>query len=728
MSILRKLIVVLFLFASFKAFSQVPVIKDTIKLKEVSIGDAQGAFKGIKRLDDVEGVYLYAGKKTELVDMQRIDANVAVNNTRQSFAKVPGLMIWENDGTGIQVGIATRGLSPNRSWEFNNRQNGYDIAADPFGYPEAYYTPAFEALEGVEFVRGAASLQFGPQFGGLVNYRFKKPNPTQPVSIESYQTAGSYGVFNSYTGISGTKGKWGYMGFFNHRNADGWRKNSRYNYNSGYGAVYYQINEKMKLKGEFTQMGFLSQQAGGLNDSLFAIDARASYRTRNWLHITWSMPAIDFDYAINENLSLNVKAFAIFGDRKSVGFTGNIGKANGDLNVDNMGARQVDADEYSNFGTEARFMYNYKLLGQNHNLAAGLRYYNGNTGRVRYIGTNGNDADFTNAFADSLQRDFTFTTQNIAAFAENVFRIGSKLTVSPGIRFEYLANAVDEQRPFIYNTSTARTFPLFGVGLGLATGKSTKLYGNFAQAYRPVLYGDITPAATSDVIDPNLKDAKGYTADLGWRGFIKNWLNFDVSTFYLQYNNRAGRITIANGSSSYQFVTNLNSSRTFGTEFYVELNLLKLIRPAKLAGLSVYASGTIQNAEYTEGLINGGTNTEVEMKGKKVEYAPSKIIRGGINYSYKSFSTSFQIAYTDKVFADANNTESSKTGNAGVVPAYTVADWSIGTVVKGHYVFKGGVNNIFNQRYYTRRAGGYPGPGILPGDGRSFFVTVGVKF
>ncbi|UPT65297.1 MAG: TonB-dependent receptor plug domain-containing protein [Sphingobacteriales bacterium JAD_PAG50586_3] len=149
---------------------------------------------------------------------------LAVNNTRQSFAKVPGLMIWENDGTGIQVGIATRGLSPNRSWEFNNRQNGYDISADPFGYPEAYYTPAFEALEGVEFVRGAASLQFGPQFGGLVNYRFKKPNALKPISIESYQTAGTYGVFNSYTSLSGTKGKWGYMGFFNHRNADGWRK------------------------------------------------------------------------------------------------------------------------------------------------------------------------------------------------------------------------------------------------------------------------------------------------------------------------------------------------------------------------------------------------------------------------------------------------------------------------------------------------------------------------
>jgi Fe(3+) dicitrate transport protein len=112
------------------------VLTDTVKLKLIDVSDKQGNFKGVSRLDDVEGVYLYAGKKTELVDIQRMDANLAVNNTRQTFAKVPGLMIWENDGTGIQVGIATRGLSPNRSWEFNNRQNGYDISADPFGYPD----------------------------------------------------------------------------------------------------------------------------------------------------------------------------------------------------------------------------------------------------------------------------------------------------------------------------------------------------------------------------------------------------------------------------------------------------------------------------------------------------------------------------------------------------------------------------------------------------------------
>jgi Fe(3+) dicitrate transport protein len=38
-----------------------------------------------------------------------------------------------------------------------------------------------------------------------------------------------------------------------------------------------------------------------------------------------------------------------------------------------------------------------------------------------------------------------------------------------------------------------------------------------------------------------------------------------------------------------------------------------------------------------------------------------------------------------------------------------------------------GINNLTDNRYFTRRADGYPGPGIIPSDGRSFYVTLGIK-
>ena len=111
------------------------------------------------------------------------------------MAKVPGIHTWESDGSGIQIGMATRGLSPNRSWEFNVRQNGYDISSDPFGYPEAYYTPQLQAVQRLQIVRGAGALQYGPQFGGMLNFILRDGSDIQKsIELETQNTAGSFGL------------------------------------------------------------------------------------------------------------------------------------------------------------------------------------------------------------------------------------------------------------------------------------------------------------------------------------------------------------------------------------------------------------------------------------------------------------------------------------------------------------------------------------------------------
>jgi Fe(3+) dicitrate transport protein len=37
------------------------------------------------------------------------------------------------------------------------------------------------------------------------------------------------------------------------------------------------------------------------------------------------------------------------------------------------------------------------------------------------------------------------------------------------------------------------------------------------------------------------------------------------------------------------------------------------------------------------------------------------------------------------------------------------------------------LNNVLNEQYFTRRALGFPGPGIIPSDGRTGFLTLGIK-
>ena len=65
-------------------------------------------------------------------------------------------------------------------------------------------------------------------------------------------------------------------------------------------------------------------------------------------------------------------------------------------------------------------------------------------------------------------------------------------------------------------------------------------------------------------------------------------------------------------------------------------------------------------------------------------------------------------------------------GIIGTIPAYSIVDLNI-TQSFGAIEISAGINNLLDEDYFTRRATGYPGPGIIPSDGRSFYVTVGYE-
>jgi Fe(3+) dicitrate transport protein len=171
------------------------IAKDT--LKTVNILDKSKGAIGASRLYGIEGMMITYGKKSELINMEQAIANTATSNSRQIYARIPGLNIFENDGSGQSVGIGGRGLNPNRMSNFNTRQNGYDISADALGYPESYYTPPAEAIDRIEILRGAASLQFGTQFGGMINYRLVQPSHKN-MHFKTRLSIGSFGLINTY--------------------------------------------------------------------------------------------------------------------------------------------------------------------------------------------------------------------------------------------------------------------------------------------------------------------------------------------------------------------------------------------------------------------------------------------------------------------------------------------------------------------------------------------------
>lgn len=688
---------------------------------------------GIEPMPDSKENVIYAGKKLSVIRLDKLNANLSINNTRQVFGKVPGMTIWENDGSGIQAGIASRGLSPNRSWEFNVRQNGYDISSEAYGYPEAYYTPPMEALETIEVIRGAASLQYGPQFGGVINYKIKKADPNKVIAFETQQTAGSYGLFNTFNAIGGTYKKVSYYGYMHHRSADGWRSNSTYQTFTGYLAVNYKLSSKINLGVEYSKMNYKSQQPGGLTDQQFNDNDRQSGRARNWFGAPFETAALNFDVQITENTALKLKAFANIAQRNSVGYVKAINiKDSINPQTDQYNPRQVDRDKYENYGAELRMSTKYNMLGKQNVLAYGLRAYKGNTNRNQLgIGSTGNDFDLVLS-NPTYGRAMQYRTNNYAAFAENIFYIGNKLKVVPGARFEIIENS---KAGYINTTAAGNVIPeirtrnilLYGAGAEFKITQQSNLYGNYTRAFRPVTFSELTPSATNEVIDQNLQDSQGFNADMGYRGSVNKFINFDIGIFYLSYENRIGTIT----QNGLPFKTNIGASVSQGIESYIEIDVMKIFTDrSKFGSMSVFASNAFIDAKYTEWNNPAiAADPLKSIKDKKVEYAPAYIHRFGSSYSFKKFTATYQYNTTAAVFTDAANTElPNATATVGKLPAYQLMDLTISYHFLEQYTIKLSVNNLTDQKYATRRSGGYPGPGILPGNGRSIFISFGAKF
>ena len=295
------------------------------------------------------------GKKTEAIRLEKLDANKATNQSRQIFAKIPGLNIWESDGAGIQIGLGGRGLNPSRNSNFNTRQNGYDISADALGYPESYYSPPSEAIDEIHMIRGAASLQFGPQFGGLINFKLKEANPNKKIELVLRNSLGSFGLNNTFLSLGSTYKKHQFYGYFNYKIGDDWRPNSSFEVKNLFFNYKIKTSDYSKLSIEFTKMQYLAQQPGGLTDNQFYLNADTSLRSRNWFNVDWNLAAIHYDYEFNSTTKLNSRTFGLVASRKAIG---NMDKP---FYQDFMQNRNIISGEFKNIGNETRFLHLYNV-------------------------------------------------------------------------------------------------------------------------------------------------------------------------------------------------------------------------------------------------------------------------------------------------------------------------------------------------------------------------------
>ena len=662
-----------------------------------------------------EGI-VYAGKATYEVSVKNLQVDATGNAARLWMAKVPGMSVWESDGSGLNTSISTRGWSPNRSWDLNVRMDGFDIASDPMGYPEAYYAPPTEFMDQIQLIKGAGALAYGTQFGGFLNYRTAQPG-FKKYHYNGVYSLGSFNTESAMHALHGTTGKWKYGIWLHQRTSDGWRKNSQYKTQNAMFKMGRSLANDFYVQLEYIKHLSTAQQSGGLTDAQWAIDPSISRRDRNWFQLDWQVYGLDITQKKDRHFWSNKLSF-MQGIRNSVGFLKGIDTP------DDLSNRQLDLDTYRNWTFESRYT---QFFTKGFTMSTGVRGFQGNTDRLRDEkgGSIGNDADFGIIPNFEMSRDLDYKSLNAAAFTEWILE-WKNLKCIPGVRYEWIQNSMEGRYSSTFNVTPStmhRNVFLYGAALEYHITDNNEVVLNYNRSFRPVLFSELTPTGTSDVIDPNLKDAQGYNLDAFIRGKILNGrLHYQLGAYYTLYGNKIGSYVDANGVRN---VTNIGDALSKGVETLLDYTFTQ---SQQQWSVNAWTALSWMNVTYTS--WNDPTLTEEnQQKGNRVENAPRYIHRAGLNIGYHQLSLQINGNWISEVYTDALNTDlPNSAATKGKLAAYKVMDASLKYNFTKNVQGLLNVNNFLNEQYATRRSGGYPGPGILPGTPRSVTFTLGINF
>ena len=191
--------------------------------------------------------------------------------------------------------------------------------------------------------------------------------------------------------------------------------------------------------------------------------------------------------------------------------------------------------------------------------------------------------------------------------------------------------------------------------------------------------------------------------------------------FALKYEDRIGFIQkVFNGNVKSER-GNVGNAIIYGIETLFDFNLNKIIFNQDGLEFNFFVNYSFIKSEYLE-------SEEVGIEGKSVEFVPEQNLKSGLKLGYKNFSMNWQTSYLSSQFTDSSNAvDGNLSGVIGQIPSYTISDLSI-SMKLNKFKIESGINNIFNETYFTRRATGYPGPGIIPSPPRNIYSTIQIKF
>jgi Fe(3+) dicitrate transport protein len=696
------------------------VFSDIPTLSEVVVRDSvKSSFVGGSATS--EGTTrLYEGKKTRATDFSGMPS-IQSQNLRQAFSRTPGLLVSEQQSQAF-VNTTYRGIGdPHESGYVLTLVDGIPVTSDWHGYNTVYYTPPLDNVERLEVISGGASLLYGPQPGAALNYVTYLPPTDREFTAKTKHVFGSYGYYNTYNRVGGTVEDLGYTAYYSHSQWDGPRINSDYATNTCGFKLIWNTDRDTKIKLSYSNFNNEAGEPGGLTVTEYGRDRDKAARTFDRVWIEKHGLSLSAEHQISMDTLLTSTLFGGYQDRFSRRQTSATAVTT-----------NLDRQEFYTFGNDTRVKHYWEGFGGVNTLTGGFTAYTSDSPRTRDTGRALSLNDATPVFR--LERSVNYGS----IFAENQFKWGN-FGVTPGMRVELVDvyskenfnTARQAQGGALIDVSHFEAVPLVALGMTYDLPGQNQAYLNVSQGYRTVAFDELfNPTSVSVRSGSSLESGKTWTYELGVKGSPTSYWTYDTSIYIIDNDNVISTVTLPAGNSE-----NFNAGRAIyrGWEWASEFNLVGLYDSLhstapgskeidrsledRIGSLSLFASVNLMNSQFVSGVRDG----------KEPQYAPEYQLKYGLDYRYQKRGkvTLGSTMLADHFSNDTNSDLSATLPGTQVVPSYMVwdltAEWK---VYKDYVTLLAGINNLFDEDYYSR----VRGTGIEPALGRNYYVGFSIEY
>lgn len=625
--------------------------------------------------------------------------------TEEALRTVPGVAIKPEEESAIVANIGVRGLSSS-DYKTLILEDGVPVAPGLFVGNGRYYNPRIQRMEGIEILKGAASLRYGPStIGGVINYLTKQPRDGVEVALR----AGSFGSREATVelGASTPSNEARFGAVVTHAKSDGFM-NKGYEMTDIMLKAGLDIGSNQRLSIKFTDY---DNDANISYRGLFLQDYRSGKQYNpapdDWFLTGRRSLDLNHEWIISDGMRLNTLVYGSEMHRDYWRY--------GTNNAASMAAgRWVYTDSlngnnrsFERFGVDSRLSFEHKLFGIANEAEIGIRYMDEEMHDVTVAATRATPR------TGALSKDVIDSAESVAFHAQNRFLLSDRFSVTAGLRAEQYKQQRRDRRSSGAQgneADTSNTELLPGIGVTYQLTPDLQMFGSVYKAFSPALNSD----ALNGLDDQQLDAERSVNIEMGLRGGDAR-LSYELAAFRMEF---ANQIIPANSNSQFQ-VTNGGDTLHQGVEAGVGVLLG--------AGFSVNANATyIADAEFEgDRFARNGSLTTPD--GNRIPYTPEWVANVTLEYAVGGLRSALSVHHTAAQYTDVLNTrdivESTSGFFTGRIDSYTLVDLSVVYDVTEQLSIGGAIKNVTDELYMASlRQGIYVGPE------RSFDVAARYRF